>query len=108
MLYLPNGRVEIVSTNQFLDWTGKSELSLVATEPIPIRTRIPLLASSSSGLSLAQERSLGVYGKYGPQNFSIFTQHNRKSRLLLGPVRFANVSPLCHAQFGVVLILVLA
>jgi len=93
MLYLRNGWVEIASTNQFTDWTGKSELSLVATEPIPTRTRIPFLTSSTSSLTLAQERALGRHGRYGTQNFSILTQRNKKGRLLLGPVRFANVSP---------------
>ena len=90
--YLRNGCVEIASTDQLADWTGKPELSLVATEPIPTRTRILFLTSSTSLFSLVQERALGRHGKYGPQNFSTLTQRNKKGRLLLGPVRFSNVS----------------
>ena len=92
MLYQRNGLVEIASTNQFVDWTGEPELSLVAAECIAAKTRIRFLTSLTSPLSQAQEAILGRDGEHVPQDFSIFTQHNKKSRLLLGPVRFANVS----------------
>ena len=91
-MYLQGGQAEIALTHQFEEWNGSPELSLVATQAIPTKMRIPFLTASTSVLSPPQEKALGRDGKHGPQNFSIFTQRDKQGRLLLGPVRFANVS----------------
>ncbi|KIY67181.1 hypothetical protein CYLTODRAFT_353821 [Cylindrobasidium torrendii FP15055 ss-10] len=95
-LYDPSGSVEIAHTSRYSHRTGKSELCVLATRPLPAKFELKDLTGSLAVLTDEEDEELkrtnpGARGTSVRRDFSvIFLENRNKSALFLGPARFVN------------------
>ncbi|EJD03161.1 SET domain-containing protein, partial [Fomitiporia mediterranea MF3/22] len=93
-LYLPNGSIEIAQTTRYSRITGKNELCILATRPMPAGFLISELKGSLAELTDDEDKELknpsgGIDG--GRRDFSVIhSKQLKKNHLFLGPARFVN------------------
>lgn len=95
-LYLPAGSIEIAHTSRYADFTGKSELCILASRPLCTGAVITELKGSMADLSEEEDRELKRATTTGlsgiRRDFSVIhSKQLKKNHLFLGPARFVNV-----------------
>lgn len=105
-LYLPTGQIEIASTSRYSWKTGKSELCVLATQPLGAATtgslcsgtefkgqKIHELKGSIADLTNKEDDELRRTSGAASRDFSVIYSHQKGcNQLFLGPARFVNVS----------------
>lgn len=96
-LYLPTGSIEIAQTSRYSKWTGKAELCILATRPLPPGHVISELKGSMADLTEEEDKELKRTGARDDggvrRDFSVIhSKQMKKNHLFLGPARFVNVS----------------
>ncbi|OCB86840.1 hypothetical protein A7U60_g6013 [Sanghuangporus baumii] len=93
-LYLPNGSIEIAQTSRYSRITGKNELCILATRPMPAGFLIAELKGSMAELTEEEDKDLkNPSGRAdgGRRDFSVIhSKQLKKNHLFLGPARFVN------------------
>ncbi|QRW21309.1 non-structural maintenance of chromosome element 4 [Rhizoctonia solani] len=101
-LYLPNGQIEIASTSRYTWKTGKSELCVLATQPLGAAAgtlissefkgqKIHELKGSIADLTNKEDDELRRSSGSASRDFSVIYSHQKGcNQLFLGPARFVN------------------
>ncbi|KIJ26938.1 hypothetical protein M422DRAFT_132213, partial [Sphaerobolus stellatus SS14] len=95
-LYLPTGCIEISHTSRYSHRTGKSELCILATNPLKVGQVITDLKGSLAHLTAEEDEELkrtDTRRRDGGtrRDFSVIHSNQKnKSHLFLGPARFVN------------------
>jgi histone-lysine N-methyltransferase SUV420H len=104
-LYLPAGQIEIASTSRYTWKTGKSELCVLATQPLGAVAngtlctgsefkgqKIHELKGSIADLTNKEDDELRRTSGAASRDFSVIYSHQKGcNQLFLGPARFVNV-----------------
>jgi histone-lysine N-methyltransferase SUV420H len=105
-LYLPTGQIEIASTSRYTWKTGKSELCVLATQPLGAVSgavissefkgqKIHELKGSIADLTNKEDDELRRSSGSASRDFSVIYSHQKGcNQLFLGPARFVNVGTL--------------
>ncbi|CAE6498141.1 unnamed protein product [Rhizoctonia solani] len=101
-LYLPTGQIEIASTSRYTWKTGKSELCVLATQPLGAAPgslissefkgqKIHELKGSIADLTNKEDDELRRTSGSASRDFSVIYSHQKGcNQLFLGPARFVN------------------
>lgn len=103
-LYLPTGQIEIASTSRYTWKTGKSELCVLATQPLGAAAtgttctggefkgqKIHELKGSIADLTNKEDDELRRTSGAASRDFSVIYSHQKGcNQLFLGPARFVN------------------
>ncbi|CAE6430484.1 unnamed protein product [Rhizoctonia solani] len=101
-LYLPTGQIEIASTSRYTWKTGKSELCVLATQPLGAAVgtlvssefkgqKIHELKGSIADLTNKEDDELRRTSGSASRDFSVIYSHQKGcNQLFLGPARFVN------------------
>ncbi|CAE6473223.1 unnamed protein product [Rhizoctonia solani] len=101
-LYLPTGQIEIASTSRYTWKTGKSELCVLATQPLGAAAgtlvssefkgqKIHELKGSIADLTNKEDDELRRTSGSASRDFSVIYSHQKGcNQLFLGPARFVN------------------
>ncbi|EIN11255.1 SET domain-containing protein, partial [Punctularia strigosozonata HHB-11173 SS5] len=95
-LYSPSGSIEIAHTSRYSQYTGKSELCILATRPMAVGSVINELKGSMADLTEEEDRELKRTDRRNTdggirRDFSVIhSRQMKKNHLFLGPARFVN------------------
>lgn len=104
---MPSGSIEIAQTSRYSRITGKNELCILATRPMPVNFLITELKGSLAELTDEEDcdlkksdsRSGGEGGRR--RDFSVIhSKQLKKNHLFLGPARFVNVRIMLYATLA--------
>jgi [histone H4]-N-methyl-L-lysine20 N-methyltransferase len=97
-LYCPSGSIEITHTSRYSQFTGKSELCILATRAMSVGAVITELKGSMADLTDEEDKELKRTDRRNTdggirRDFSVIhSRQMKKNHLFLGPARFVNVS----------------